>query len=129
MYFYRVKCGKLVGWVSLSATYDGPIFTLHNSYYNYFKDKFFKLKSHSKYAKKRLLFHPDLTPRFPLYWKIHEKFKSRVEYLFTIDEREAKTLIRKLPRPISSRALLSVPSVEDPDALFLGMICPLCLEL
>jgi len=61
MYFYQVKFGKFIGWVSLSATYDGSLFTLYSSSYKYFKPKFFKLRCHSKDVERRLLFHPNLT--------------------------------------------------------------------
>ena len=57
MYFYKVKFVKFVGWVSLSATYNTPLFTLYNSSYKHFKTKFFKLQCHSKDKEECLLFH------------------------------------------------------------------------
>jgi len=128
MYFYQVKFGKFVGWVSLSAAYDGSLFTLYNSSCKHFKIKFFKLHYHPKDTEKSLLFHSDFTPRFLLYWQKPSRFKSRVEHLLTLEEREAIDTIRQLSRPINSRALLGLLFVEDPDALFLGMVCLLVFE-
>lgn len=120
-YFYQVKFGKFVGWVSLSDAYDSSLFTLYSSSYKHFKTKNFKFQCHLKDVEKRLLFHPDFTPRFPFYWQKPTRFKSQAKYLLTLKEREAIDTIGQLPRHISSRTLLSVPFVEDSDALFLSM--------
>jgi len=41
-YFYQMKIGKLVGWVSLTASHGTPLFSLYNSSYKFFKTKFFQ---------------------------------------------------------------------------------------
>jgi len=43
IYFYQMKIGKLVGWVSLTASHGTPLFSLYNYSYKFFKTKFFKL--------------------------------------------------------------------------------------
>jgi len=67
IYFYQMKFEKLVGWVSLSSSHGSPLFTLYNSSYKHFKTKFFKLRCHPEDEERRLMFHPDHTPRHPLY--------------------------------------------------------------
>jgi len=113
-HFYQMKIGRFVSWVSLSATYSGSLFTLYSSSYKYSKTKFFKLRCHLGDADRRLFFHPDFTPRFPLYWQKPTRFLLRSEYQLTPEEREAVEAIRQLP------------FVEDLDALFLGILYFVC---
>jgi len=79
-YFYQMRFGKLVSWVSLSATHGGFLFTLYSSTYKYFKTRFFKLHYHPEDIERHLLFHSDFTPRFPLYLLRPTRVKARVEY-------------------------------------------------
>jgi len=131
-YFYQIKFGKLVGWVSLSASHGSPLFTLYNSSYKYFKPRFFKFCCCSEDAEKCLLFRSDRAPRHPLYWQKPTRFQPLPNYRLTAEEKVAIDAIRQLPRPLHTRALLCLPLVEDPDALFLGTsyLCPqTCLTL
>jgi len=64
-HFYQMKCGKLVSWVSLSASYDGPSFTLYSGSYKDYKTKFFKLRCHLEDTERRLLFQFDFSPWLP----------------------------------------------------------------
>ena len=57
-YFYQMKIGKLVGWVSLTASHGTPLFSLYNSSYKFLKTKFFKLCCHPEDMEKRLFFTP-----------------------------------------------------------------------
>jgi len=93
-HFYQIKFGKLVGWVSLNATYDGSLFTLYRSSYKFFKTKFFKLRCHLEDTKRYLLFYPNFPPRFLLHWQKPTRFKPRVEYQLTLEERETVDIIR-----------------------------------
>lgn len=47
-HFYQIKFGKLIGWVSLSATYDDSLFILYSSSYKHFKKKKIKLCCHAE---------------------------------------------------------------------------------
>jgi len=125
-HFYHKKFGKLVGLVSLSSTHNDSLFTMYSFSYKYFKINFFKLRCHLGDAERRLLFHPDFTPRFPLYWQKPTRFQPRFEHQLTPKERRAVEVIRQLPHPLNTRALLFLPLVEDPNVLFLGTFCPLC---
>lgn len=89
-----MKFGKLVDWVSLSALYDGPLFTLYNSSYKYFKIKLFKLHCHLEDMEKHLLFQSDFSPRSLLYWQRPTRFVPRAEYQLTLVEREVVDTIR-----------------------------------
>jgi len=124
-HFYQMKFGKRVGWVSLSTRHSSPLFTLYNSSYKHFKPRFFKLHCHPEDTEKRILFHSDHTPHHPLYWQRPRRFQPRPDYQFTVEEKTAIDAIRQLPRPLQTRALLYLPLVEDPDALFLGMSDPM----
>jgi len=120
-YFYEMKFGKLVGWVSLSFSHGNPLFTLYNSSYKHFKTKFFKLRCHPEDVESRLLFHPDHTSRHPLYWQKPTRFPPRPDYQLTLEEKVVIDTIRQLPCPLKTRALLCLPLVDDPDSLFLGI--------
>jgi len=76
-YFYQMKIGKLVGWVSLTASHGTPLFSLYNSSYKFFKIKFFKLCYHPRDKEKRLFFHSDHSLRFLLYWQKPTRFLPR----------------------------------------------------
>jgi len=86
-HFYQIKFGRLVGWVSLSATYGGSLFTLYSSLYKYFKTKFFKLHCHPGDTERRLFFYQDFIPWFPLYWQRPTRFKPWSEYQLSPKER------------------------------------------
>jgi len=88
-YFYQMKFGKLVGWVSLSASHGSPLFTLYNSSYKHFKPHFFKLCCCSEDAEKRLLFRSNRVPRHPLYWQKPTRFQPLPDYRLTAEEKVA----------------------------------------
>jgi len=86
-YFYQMKIDKLVGWVSLTASHDTPLFSLYNSSYKFFKTKFFKLCCHPEDKEKCLFFHSDHSPRFPLYWQKRTRFPPRPDHRLTPEEK------------------------------------------
>jgi len=72
-------------------------------------------------VERRLLFHPDYTPRHPLYWQKPTQFPPRPDYQLTLEEKEVIDFVRQLPRPLKTRALLCLPFVDDLDSLFLSI--------
>jgi len=72
--------------------------------------------------KERLLFDEHLRPRFPPFWQVPIKFKSVAKCLLMAEEQVDVEIIKRLPRLISTKAILSVPLSEDPAALFAGKI-------
>jgi len=66
-------------------------------------------------------FNREHSPQYPLYWQKPSRFPPRPDHQLTPEEKRAIDASRQLPRPLRSRALLYLPLVEDPDALFLGI--------
>ena len=119
MYFYQLKHGAKVGWVSLNGIQHDSFFTVYSSSFKGFKNHFFKVFSHQD-PRKRIFESVDDSAKFPSYWQRPCKFKLKVENLFREEEKVDIALLKSLPRPINSRALLKVPMVENPTTAFVG---------
>ena len=122
MYFDQLKNGVEIDWVSLNGAQFEHVFTIYSSFFKKFKHKIFNLKFELWDQRKRLVFYPNFTPRFPLYWQRSGKFKSCAKYLLSPEERVDVELIKNLLFSISSQKLLSVPLAKDSHVLFLGKV-------
>jgi len=122
-----MKIDKLMGWVSLTAINGTPLFSLYNSSYKFFQTKFFKLCCHTEDKERRLFFHSNHSLRFPLYWQKPIRFPPRPDHQLALEEKEAIDAIRQLHRPLNTQAILCLPHVEDPNALFIGICFCVCM--
>jgi len=119
MFFYQMKYGMSIGWISLAlANTHLKLFTLYKDSFKEFKNTFFKVKPTKNDPLKRILFDENNAPRFPLYWLIPNKFKSRQEYHFTTDEKvDIQCLIdfrNSYGPPLPIKELMDSVDAKDP---------------
>jgi len=119
IFFFQMKYGKSIGWISLSpASTHLKLFTLYKDSFKEFKNTFFKVKTTNNDPLKRILFNQNNAPRFPLYWIIPKKFKSRQEYQRTAEEKvDIQCLIdfrNSYGSPLPTKELMDSVEAEDP---------------
>jgi len=130
MFFYQMKYGKSIGWISLApASTHLKLFTLYKYSFKEFKNTFFKVKPTKNDPLKRILFDQNNAPRFPLYWTIPNKFKSRQEYQLTAEEKvDIQCLIdfrNSYRSPLPKKELMDSVDAEDPVEYLNGELCVL----
>lgn len=65
LYYYQIRFGDLIGWISLSGLNNRGIIGAYKSSYKHFKGEFFKVKPVEGCS--HLFFDQQGKPHFPLY--------------------------------------------------------------
>lgn len=116
MYFYQLKCGSKVKWVSLNGVSHahGCLFKKCKSSYKYFKEGRFRLSvAEDKPRSRDLFFDSEGQPLFPFYWQRYPtKFKSVADILLTPEEREDLEILKQLPKWMSCRTIIHLPGTD-----------------
>ena len=103
--------------MSLNGVQHGSLFTVYFFSFKGFKNQFFKVFNH-KDPRKMIFYHVDGSTKFPLYWHRPYKFKSKVEHFVNEEEIIDIVVLKSLPRPINSWALLRVLLAKNPIMVF-----------
>jgi len=125
MFFYQMKYGESIGWISLSpASSRLKLFSLYKNSFNAFKDAFFKVKARKTDLSRRILFDENYAPRFPLYWVIPTKFKSRTANQVMAQEKlDIQFLIDfkiSYGKPLPTKDLMVSIDAKEPDKYLKG---------
>lgn len=104
-----------IGWVSLNSV-SKKLFEFDSNVFRHFKDHFFKVQATDTVVDRLApMFNRDGEPCFSFYWQSHAtRFKSFDEDLLTLVERVDKAILEQLPASLDDRAILSLPSANDP---------------
>nr|KYP34008.1 hypothetical protein KK1_045076 [Cajanus cajan] len=112
IHFYQLKLGDPpLGWLFLSGSKEGGLFSLFFLSYKNFKKDYFKNCPINTDVASEHLFHLNGDPKFPLYWQQNLiRFAGSIGFaLSAVDEEDIEKL-QSLPRPLDSRSVLSLPS-------------------
>jgi len=128
-------CIQIVANVFISATLIladvfecittlADVFSLYKNSFNALKDAFFKVKARKTDLSRRILFHENYAPRFPLYWLIPTKFKSRAAHQLMAQEKvNIKFLIDfriSYSKPLPTKDLMDSIDAKEPDQYLKG---------
>lgn len=109
LYFYKVRFGDRIGWISLGGVDGRGIIDLYKSSYKFFKSEFFKVRPSEGHEP--IFFDSEGEPRFPFYWQPHpSKFSSYDLGSMTDDERADVEILKLYPRPLPCGRLLKLPT-------------------
>jgi len=114
-----MKYDESIGWISLAhASTRLKLFSLYKNSFNAFKDAFFKVEARKTDPLRRILFDKNYAPRFPLYWVIPMKFKSRAAHQLTTQEKvNIQFLIGfriSYGKPLPTKDLMDSVDVKEP---------------
>ena len=103
------------------------LFSLYKDSVKEFKDSFFKVKARKIDPLRHILFDENYVPRFPLYWLIPTKFKSREAHQLTTQEKvDIQYLIDfriSYGDPLPTKELMDSVDAEEPVKYLNGELC------
>lgn len=109
LFFYKVRFGDRVDWISLSGVEKRGIVRLYKSSYKFFKSDFFKVRLTE--GNESFFFDSAGIPKFPFYWQPHpSKFSSFDIGCTTAQERADVELLSLYPQSLPCGKLLLLPT-------------------